>query len=632
MKIAKSFCLLFVAFVAVVAHDVKDNQHERERSSSNVEAKQIRTKEDARTEHTGARNEVHPNAKHTRTKEDARTEHTGARNEVHPNAKHTRTKEDARTEHTGARNEVHSETKHTRTKDDARASLTPPDMLCEYDYYGECGGYICDGICVVAQPDGSTCDYNEGCYTWKCVHNVCEHSDHGDSGDACDDNEDCQYDLECASDGFCVPRACDSNFSCGSGKCVHNVCKDWDHGAADEDCDDNQDCVYPLVCAADGTCAAAKLAGAACETNSICESGKCVHNVCKDSDHGDSGDACDDLYDCSYGLECASDGTCVPSACDSNFSCGSGKCVHNVCKDWDHGAADEDCDDSEDCMYPLVCAADGTCAAAKLAGAECEVNSICESGKCVHNVCKDWDHGDSGDACDDASDCSYDMECESDGTCVPRVCDSNYSCGSGKCVHNVCKDWEHGAADEDCDDSQDCMYPLVCAADGTCAAAKLVGAACETNSICESGKCVHNVCKDWDHGDSGDACDDASDCDSWDSWNNLKCAPDGICRPQLAGADCDSNDQCYSDKCVHNVCVDWSHGEAGDKCDEDKDCEAWLGLVCGSDGTCEATPKLGIGAVCVSDVWCESDYCEIDEMQCIMSSSCEGVCQDGYHP
>jgi hypothetical protein len=87
--------------------------------------------------------------------------------------------------------------------------------------------------------------------------------------------------------------------------------------------------------------------------------------------------------------------------CSRNADCDSGICIRGRCRNATMACGDGLCETGENCT---TCSADcGLCGA--LNGAECEVNTDCNSVHCVHGICQPEDPYPGDGWCDPPEDC-----------------------------------------------------------------------------------------------------------------------------------------------------------------------------------------------------------------------------------
>jgi len=105
-----------------------------------------------------------------------------------------------------------------------------------------------------------------------------------------------------------------------------------------------------------------KLIGESCDYNSDCESGYCVHNICRSSltycgdGYCDTGETCSNCE-----LDCGKCKKSLGESCSYNSDCESGICLHGTCRASTIFCGDGYCDSGEYCQ---TCPADcGECRA-----------------------------------------------------------------------------------------------------------------------------------------------------------------------------------------------------------------------------------------------------------------------------
>jgi Cys-rich repeat protein len=190
-------------------------------------------------------------------------------------------------------------------------------------------------------------------------------------------------------------------------------------------------------------------------------------------------------------------------------------------------------------------------------GAACRADDQCQSGRCLGGTCQCDQDGDcpSGQRCFkpalggnfcSATDLALGASCSRDEECRSSHCEG------GECV---CRQ------DGDCPSGQVCRTPITgrnrCEAgeDGTLA----VGAACQRDAQCKSGRCERDEC----------VCRSDSDCPAGQSCYTPVTGANYCSSTTLAlGASCSRDSQCRSDKCQDRECV----------CKKDSDCPS--GQMC----------------------------------------------------
>ncbi len=388
----------------------------------------------------------------------------------------------------------------------------------------ECGsGFCVDGVCCESACVG-TCDAcgeagmfgecvsisgaprgdRDGCL--MCVDGVCDDGTAGGLGDVC------VADAECAGghcvDGFCCERACTGDCKACDVPGSEGMCEPIS-GAPHGDRDGCDACLM-------GSCAdgggGMLNRGEACDADAECMDGHCVDGVCCQWGCAGTCKACGEPGD---------EGYCVPIS-------GAPRGDRTGCLTCDEGACIDD-------------------AGAGTLGAECALDSECESGACTDGVCCER-------AC--RGDCKACAEPGFEGMCVPVS-------GAPRGERDGCSFCDVG----------------VCSEVGT------LGSACGDDSLCESGFCVDGVCCERACRGTCKACGEPGS--------------EGMC-VAVSGAPRGDRDGCPS--CDAGVCV--GADPLGTACAADGDCESGFctdGVCCERlcAGTCKACGEPGLEGMCV---------------------------------
>lgn len=202
-----------------------------------------------------------------------------------------------------------------------------------------------------------------------------------------------------AAGGTCATASqCEGDLGCIGGRCAarHN---------AGEACMRRTDCVAPLTCGLDGTCAAPPTLGEACRTSA-------------------GGDLCGGDFVCrdvGGSTQCAA-GAAPGAACSGSNPCApGGRCVMGACVAT--AAAGQPCTSSDGCIALHACSS-GTCTALPTAtlGGACTTDMPCVEGACVSGVCTLLEAGAMCDAATQFGECR--------GECTARVCQAPRASGA----------------------------------------------------------------------------------------------------------------------------------------------------------------------------------------------------------
>lgn len=373
-----------------------------------------------------------------------------------------------------------------------------------------------DTLCTTCDPATQTCQTGFGfgttcadgcsCSSGIChpAYAVCTHDSgtfRGADGDACTNADQCASNLcgtcRTPAGSTCYSHtapmaACADNCECASGFCIAGVCT-WpdasfagavgDVCAGPTQCEDNGCSTCGLAAGSPDRCFALFARAAACTANCQCEfgcepvNGRCLYEtgtftapsaagnvVCTDHSQCDSG-RCNGLAAATWGL-------CIPVT----TRCGA--CTE-----------DADCDDNLECFIPPGLVA-GRCiqSSGGLAGADCQRDANCASGKCAN-----WP-GAGGDRY--CANSGIGTPCG--GSSVTTHCggytgSNGVACTDGPCNNNQCLD---NALCRNCN-SAPCPAGYACSMfipfePDTCFFATNApgGNMCLANAQCASGECL----------------------------------------------------------------------------------------------------------------------------------------------
>jgi hypothetical protein len=179
----------------------------------------------------------------------------------------------------------------------------------------------------------------------------------------------------------------------------------------------------------------------------------------------------------------------IGATCTADLQCASSRCSQSQCV----CDQDVDCPSGQRCFRPATARNYCSNVAAPI-GSACSRADQCLSNQCENQTCV----------------CRHDSDCPSGQTCrtpitgsnrcerpddpvgsaaVGAACTSDRGCLSNKCDHNRCV----CNSDADCASGMECYRPI--GAPNLCRAVSLnLGASCQRDSQCRSGKCEDDEC------------------------------------------------------------------------------------------------------------------------------------------
>jgi hypothetical protein len=179
-------------------------------------------------------------------------------------------------------------------------------------------------------------------------------------------------------------------------------------------------------------------------------------------------------------------------------------------------------------------------------GASCRVDAQCRGGRCLSGTCQ----------CDQDADCPSAQKCFKPiagrnycsvaSKALSAACTRNDECLSNRCENQTCV----CGHDSDCPSGQTCRTPITgsnrCETPATPVGGAPVGAACTRDGACLSNKCDHNLC----------VCNSDADCAAGTQCYRPIGAPNECRAVGLnLGAACQRDSQCVSGKCESDECV-----------------------------------------------------------------------------
>ncbi|MBI5477254.1 MAG: choice-of-anchor D domain-containing protein [Deltaproteobacteria bacterium] len=259
--------------------------------------------------------------------------------------------------------------------------------------------------------DGA-CDGAGGCRLWGpstvCATQTCSGSTRYPA-DTCDGS------------GTCIDSG---SVSCAPYACLGNDCR--------QNCSQHTDCSTGSYCSAGGACVPKQDLGAGCTDGVQCLLGKCVDNVCCNSDCNGTCEACNLT---------GKAGTCsaITNNTDPDAECGTCRVCNGAraCKDATDGT-----DPKQECAQdvPATCGQDGECNGAG-ACRKWALGTVCVAQQCVGNVQHDVDTCNGSGTCVDGGTTSCGGYICS-GTACLTSCTGDAQCQTGyQCRNSQCRRW-----------------------------------------------------------------------------------------------------------------------------------------------------------------------------------------------
>lgn len=279
--------------------------------------------------------------------------------------------------------------------------------------------YMQTGTCAAPLPEGSYCVEPSWCASGNCRDNTCG------SEQCLGEGKDCQGNWSCCNDLFCSggpyvygechrPRPlgepCGGNEWCASGLCRDGACAAEGCTVIGEDCNGAGDCCSgfcagSLMSYAEPACAWKLAVGEPCAEDNNCDSDICRDGECAADCQAESegcwwdNDCCSGNF-CEYveGAGGVYSSVCtaqrgVGAECDWDHACVSGLCRSGVCQDEGCIGPDVQCYSNAECCTG-ACSwspnsyAEGRCFSPMAAGAVCDADAWCTSGKCRDGFCQ----------------------------------------------------------------------------------------------------------------------------------------------------------------------------------------------------------------------------------------------------
>lgn len=386
---------------------------------------------------------------------------------------------------------------------------------------------------------------------------------------------------------------------------------------------------------------------------------------------------CVNNIDCSDGLFCNGNETCVSGQClPGTNPCGAGL----MCLE----ASDQcvQCINNANCNDNLFCNGQETCVSGfcQAGTSPCLQGQMCNEANDQCTGCGTSAQCDDGNPCNGAETCQSGMCmpgtpipncCTSNAQCTNNnVCDGNETCVAGNCIPGSplnCNDnrpcttdachpiggCQHSnlPAGSACGDqtSTQCDLPNTCNPIGDCQANVLPnntpcpdGITCNGNELCSSGVCqpgtpIPNCCNNNGDCNNGNPCDGVETCVGTTCqagtpvpgccFNNSDCSNNNVC---------DGVETCVSNACVAGTPLACNDGNActQDSCNAISGCQNMnlpAGTQCGSqsNSACDHPDSCDANGVCQANLESNGTPCP-DGLVCNGSESCQaGVCTPG---
>merc|ERR1712039_214145 len=261
---------------------------------------------------------------------------------------------------------------------------------------------------------------------------------------------------------------------------------------------------------------------------------------------------------------------------------------------------------------------------------DCDTDSDCMSGFCAHDVGSDYGVSSSFDVCEQIPDCTpSNMDwscCSASRPCADGDCHYDSDCISGNCAYN--NGLNYGATTSfDVCERLDCSPSNMdwgcCSAGSPCMDGD---GDCDSDSDCMSGFCMHDVGTQYGVSSSFDVCMQrpAGYCDpsnmDWSCCSSTAPCPNGE-------GDCDSDSDCMSGYCGHDVGTAYGVSSSFDVC-ESLTPAPTPAPTRGAMMTCSAIQKLSgmtnqqICAQCAATGYCKDKYkkktnkCKCKKLKC----------------
>jgi tetratricopeptide (TPR) repeat protein len=521
------------------------------------------------------------------------------------------------------------------------------------DDYDECTRDVCDNrVCANVEIPGcggdlecisnDDCDDNDECTRDYC-RNICKKTNLEEcysncvnveipdceepgctSSTDCDDYDECTRDI--CDDGVCVnveipdcggecstnlirnffeffdlvKDECDDGNICnGLEVCFENRCKD----GIPLDCDDNDECTIDKCDPIKG-CLNIELdeCEEVCESDSDCDTGKCIENECIGEcvSHSDCIDTekyfcefanCERVFsrcnlkpeNCPLGggsddYVCGCDGITYPNDCLRKLGGASkrhdGEC-ERTCE------LQEDCDDNDPCTldycFYLKCQHD---IIKGCGGNGCKTSEDCDDG----DKCNGWESCQQGEC-----KSGVPINCDDGDRCTEDTCNSR----TGLCEHNEIEGCGNVCEFIKCKEDEDCKLHGSNCAIGKCR--KLIGSS--------EGYCAFTP----DHS----LCDDGNECNGREYCDINYCSRSALCmKGDFIG--CDDFNKCTTERCdpVKGCVYEQEKCDDGISCTKD---------YCGSDG-CVSEPD---DSLCPAGYKCDK-FTGCLPSKCIRCSDCDG--------
>lgn len=190
----------------------------------------------------------------------------------------------------------------------------------------------------------------------------------------------------------------------------------------------------------------------------------------------------------------------------------------------------------------------------------------------------------------------------------PWPCDSNRDCADGKvCRLSRCVPFGTCGDDLECGTGKACLSGRCTAVDCTRQSDQACGA-----YVCSDDFRCHESCTSSQHCRTGNACSDGACVPATCAADNPEVCGEFACVDGFCATTCESADQCAAGLvCIDGACQRGPKRE-GEGCSADPECASQLCCPHTASGLPECRAgceRAGLGASCLSDLWCQSTTC-----------------------
>ena len=285
---------------------------------------------------------------------------------------------------------------------------------------------------------------------------------------------------------------------------------------------------------------------------------------------------CDAAHACPEGQICC-EGRCVAGECCRAADCAAEPCRTTTCQAHRCRSQPVTCTARDQCHEAGVCDPNtGECSQpGKANGVGCDDGDPCtESDRCVNGACV-------GESISGCVRCTRAEDCPtSPRECQRSICADDGRCGFAALVGSRCDAGDPCTVEAECDSRGDCVGTVMVG----CRACQTAADCPPPATPCQTAVCTSDGICDVDTRPDGDSCDDGNACTKDDACQNGQCAgkPVADCLPCASVADCPPH---------ANPCME---------------------ALCWRDGTCQYSGKIG-GAPCTDDNPCRQGpgFCAI---------------------